>query len=165
MKKLLLFGAALTLVLGSCSTGGTGNFELFLTDAPIEGLESVFITFSQIELRQEGGDVYMELLTEPKEYDLLTLRDKEERVLRTDLPQGTYTAIRLTISAARIVINGRTWTIGIDPPKVVTVPVNFTVLEDGVIKCVLDFDAGASVSSMGMSYGLAPVITVKRIGY
>jgi hypothetical protein len=165
MRKSLALSVVLLFILGSCSTERSGNFELYLTDAPIEGLEHVFVTFSQIELREEGSDVFTSLLEEPKEYDLLTLRDREERVIRTDLPQGTYTAIRITISAARIVIDGRTWTITIDPPKIVTVPVEFTVLEDGVIKCVLDFDAAQSINPAGLGYDLAPVITVKRIGY
>ena len=167
MKKILILCAAiaLALVAGSCTTGGSGNFQLYMTDAPIAGLEHVYITFNQIEVRKDGEDVFTSILTEPKQVDLLLLRDKEEKILDIDLEPGTYSAIRLTVSAAQVVINGQTWTLTIDPPKVATVPVTFTVSADGTVKCVLDFDAAQSVTFSGGSYGLTPVIIVKSIGY
>jgi hypothetical protein len=165
-KPLLIFAViALALACGSCTSRSSGNFQLFMTDAPIVGLEHVYITFSQIEVRKDGEDVFTPILTEPKRIDLLELRNKEERVLDVNLDPGTYAAIRLTISAAQVVVNGQTWTLTIDPPKVVTVPVSFTVNEDGTVKCVLDFDAAQSVTEGGGTYGLMPVIVVKSIGY
>jgi hypothetical protein len=166
MKKILIvLCAALALAAGSCTSGGSGNFQLFMTDAPIVGLEHVYVTFNQIEVRKDGEDVFSSVLTEPKQVDLLLLRDKEEKILDIDLEPGTYAAIRLTVGAAQVVVNGQTWTLTIDPPKVVTVPVSFTVSADGTVKCVLDFDAAQSVTFGGSSYGLTPVIIVKSIGY
>jgi Domain of unknown function (DUF4382) len=167
MKKILTLCAVLALGLfaGSCTSGAAGNFQLYLTDAPVAGIEHVYITFSQIEVLKSGEDVYTAILTEPKEVDLLELLNREERIVNVDLEPGTYTAIRLTVSAARVVVNGQTWTLTIDPPKVVTIPVEFTVTEDGTVKCVLDFDAAQSVSENGGTYGLAPVIVLKSIGY
>jgi len=166
MKKILIvLCAALALAAGSCTSGRSGNFQLYMTDAPIVGLEHVYITFSQIEVRKDGEDVFTAILTEPKQVDLLLLRNKEEKILDIDLEPGTYAAIRLTVGAAQVVVNGQAWTLTIDPPKVVTVPVTFTVSEDGTVKCVLDFDAAQSVTFGGGSYGLTPVIVVKSIGY
>ena len=166
MKKILIvLCAAFALAAGSCTGGSSGNFQLYMTDAPIDGLEHVYITFSQIEVRKEGEDVFTPILTEPAQVDLLLLRDKEQKLIDVDLEPGTYSAIRLTISAAQIVVVGRTLTLTIDPPKVATVPVSFTVSEDGTVKCVLDFDAAQSVTFEGGSYGLIPVIVVKSIGY
>jgi hypothetical protein len=167
MKKTLyvLCAALIALTAGSCTSGNSGNFQLFMTDAPIVGLEHVYITFNKIEVRESGGDAFKSVLTEPKQVDLLLLRDKEEKILDIDLAPGTYAAIRLTVSAAQVVVNGQTWTLTIDPPKVITVPVTFTVSEDGTVKCVLDFDAAQSVTFGGGSYGLTPVIVVKSIGY
>lgn len=167
MKKLLILCAAagLALFAGSCNTGGTGNFQLYMTDAPIQGLEHVYITFSQIEVRKEGEEAFIELLEEPVQVDLLLLRDKEEKLLDVTLDPGTYNAVRLTISAASIVINGQTWTLTIDPPKVITVPVTFTVTENGTVKLVLDFDAEQSLTVEGAGFALNPVIVVKRIEY
>lgn len=165
-KTIVLFAAVgLALFAGSCTTGGSGNFQLYMTDAPIEGLEHVYITFSQIEVRKDGEDVFSAILTEPKQVDLLELRDKEEKILDVDLEPGTYSALRLTISAAQVVFNGQAWTLTIDPPKVVTIPVAFTIGEDGTVKCVLDFDAAQSITGGGGVFGLTPVIVVKRIGY
>jgi hypothetical protein len=167
MKKTLyvLCAALVALTVGSCTSGGAGNFQLFMTDAPIVGLEHVYITFNQIEVRKDSEDVFTSVLTEPKQVDLLVLRDKEEKILDIDLEPGTYAAIRLTVSAAQVVVDGQAWTLTIDPPKVVTVPVTFTVSEDGTVKCVLDFDAAQSVTFGGGNYGLTPVIVVKSIGY
>jgi hypothetical protein len=166
MKRILIvLCAAIVLAAGSCTSGSSGNFQLFMTDAPIVGLEHVYITFSQIEVRKDGEDVFTSVLTEPKQVDLLLLRDKEEKILDIDLEPGTYAAIRLTVSAAQVVVDGQAWTLTIDPPKVVTVPVTFTVSEDGTVKCVLDFDAARSVTFGGGAYGLTPVIIVKSIGY
>ena len=167
MKKILILCAAIALALaaGSCTSGRSGNFQLYMTDAPIEGLEHVYITFSQIEVHKDGEDVFTSILTVPKQVDLLELRDKEEKILDIDLEPGTYSAIRLTVSVAQVVINGQTLTLTIDPPKVATVPVTFTVSEDGTVECVLDFDAAQSVTFGGGNYGLTPVIVVKSIGY
>ena len=167
MKKFLIVmcAALVALTVGSCTSGGSGNFQLFMTDAPIVGLEHVYITFNQIEVRKDGEDVFTSVLTEPTQVDLLLLRDKEEKILDIDLEPGTYAAVRLTVGAAQVVVNGQAWTLTIDPPKVVTVPVTFTISEDGTVKCVLDFDAAQSVTFGGGSYGLTPVIIVKSIGY
>jgi hypothetical protein len=165
-KALTLFAvAAVALIAGSCNSGRAGNFALYMTDAPIVGLEHVYITFSQIEVRKDGEDVFLPILTESTEVDLLELRDREEKLVDVDLEPATYAAIRLTISAAQIVYEGQTYTLTIDPPKVVTVPVSFTVAEDGTVKCLLDFDAAQSVSENGGLFSLAPVIIVKSIGY
>ncbi len=167
MKKILILGAivALGLIAGSCNSGAPGNFQLYMTDAPIAGLEHVYITFGDIEVRKDGEEAFTPLLTEPVQVDLLELRDREEKLIDVDLEPGTYSAIRLTITAAQIVVNGRTYTLTIDPPRVVTVPVSFTVGEDGTVKCVLDFDAEQSVSENGGLFSLSPVIVVKSIGY
>jgi len=167
MKKILTLGAVIALgfIAGSCTSGNPGNFQLYMTDAPIVGLEHVYITFGEIEVRKDGEDVFQPILTESTQVDLLELRDREEKIVDVDLQAGTYAAIRLTISAAQIVYEGQTYTLTIDPPKIVTVPVSFTVGEDGTVKCVLDFDAAQSVSENGGVFGLAPVIIVKSIGY
>jgi len=165
-KALTLFAVvAVALIAGSCNSGSPGNFALYMTDAPIAGLENVYITFGQIEVSLSDSDVFEAILDAPTQVDLLELRDKEQKLLEVDLAPGTYDAVRLTISAAQIVYNGQTFTLNIDPPKVVTVTASFTVVEDGTVKCVLDFDAAQSVEESGGLFNLAPVIVLKSIGY
>lgn len=166
MKKTILVLTGILLIIQfGCSPKTSSNFELYMTDAPLEGLEHFYVTISQIYLRLEDGTWTDNLLTEPKTYDLLQLRDREEKVCQADLPPGTYTGIKLVITGAEIMVNGRSFQININPPLTITVPVNFTVLEDGTVKVTLDFDAAQSAVQEGSGYRLVPIVVVKRISY
>ncbi|MCX8159591.1 MAG: DUF4382 domain-containing protein [Candidatus Saccharicenans sp.] len=166
MKKagLLVAGIILLFQFG-CSPKSSSNFELYLTDAPLDGLEHFYITISQIYLKLEDGTWTDNLLTDPRTYDLLQLRNREEKVCQADLPPGTYTGIKLVITRAELVVNGRSFQVDINPPLTITIPVNFTVLEDGTVKVTLDFDAARSAVPEGGGYRLAPIIVVKKIIY
>lgn len=166
MKKTILVLTGILLIIQfGCSPKGYSNFELYLTDAPLEGLEHFYVTISQINLRLEDGTWTDNLLSEPKTYDLLLLRNREEKVCQADLPPGTYTGIKLVLTNAEIVVNGRSFQISINPPLIIIIPVNFTVLEDGTVKVTLDFDAAKSAVQEGSGYRLVPSIVVKRISY
>lgn len=166
MKKTILILTGILLIIQfGCSPKSSSNFELYLTDAPLEGLEHFYVTISQIYLRLEDGTWTDNLLNEPKTYDLLQLRNREEKVCQADLPPGTYTGIKLVITNAEIVVNGRSFQININPPLTITVPVNFTILEDGTVKVTLDFDAAQSAVQEGSGYRLVPSIVVKKISY
>jgi len=170
MRKFALAGILLVLVLalGSCSNSSRGgNFQLYLTDAPIAGLEKVNITISRIEVRKEGEESFSEIaLAAPVSVDLLQLRDKEYKLADVNIPEGSYAAIRLTITEVSVVWNGRTFTLNIDPAYEVTVPVAFDVLADGTIKIVLDFQADQSIRGDSiLGFSMIPVITVKSIGH
>ncbi|NPV84215.1 MAG: DUF4382 domain-containing protein, partial [Candidatus Aminicenantes bacterium] len=99
MKKTILVLTGILLIIQfGCSPKTSSNFELYMTDAPLEGLEHFYVTISQIYLRLEDGTWTDNLLTEPKTYDLLQLMDREEKVCQADLPPGTYTGIKLVIT-------------------------------------------------------------------
>lgn len=164
-RKALTLTGILLLIQFGCSPDRSSNFELYLTDAPLEGLEHFYVTINQIYLRMEDGTWTDNLLTGPRTYDLLLLRNREEKVCQADLPPGTYTGIKLVITNAEIVVNGRSFQININPPLTITIPVNFTVLEDGTVKVTLDFDAAQSAVPDGNGYRLVPSIVVKKISY
>ena len=161
---IVLLGIILLFQSG-CSPNKSSNFELYLTDSPLEGLEHFYITISQVYLRLEDGTWTDNLLAEPWTYDLLQLRDREEKLCQADLPPGTYTGIKLVIIKAELTVNGRSFQIDINPPLTITIPVNFTLLEDGTVKVILDFDAAQSAVPEGSGYRLVPSIVVKRISY
>jgi len=166
MKKWILLAFSVVLLFGGCSTKKTGNFQLYLTDHPIAGLEHVYVTISGIYLRKEGDEGWTDnILSEPVTYDLLALQGREDLIAEIDLPAGTYTGIKLAISGAEIVVDGQSYMITINPPYEVVIPVVFNVLDGGTTELVLDFDAARSVIGNGGQYSLLPVITVKRIGY
>ncbi len=165
MKKLALFAISAILFLGGCSTSDTtGNFQLYLTDQPIEGLEHVYVTISSIKVEKEN-DAVITLWEGTRTYDLLALRDIEELVIDVDLEVGTYTAVIVVLDEVSIVVYGDTYDLSINPGLEVRIPVSFTVMEDGSIEVVLDFDADSSLEGYGDQFVFIPVISVKRIGY
>lgn len=166
MKKIILCAVSLALILTGCSKEKAGNFELYLTDAPVQGLENVYVTISGIYIKK--GDEWSEniLNDPPLTLDLLTLRDREELISGIELEAGTYVALKVVVSAATVVYNGRTFTITINPPAEVIIPVTFTIRGDALTELVLDFDAEQSVRGGDQEqFYILPVIVVKRIGY
>lgn len=162
MKKLILFALSVALLLGGCTADKTGNFELYMTDQPIDGLEQVLITITAIKVQKDDGSITTVWEGE-RTFDLLLLRDVEERILDVELEQGTYTHVIIVISGAAIVVHGITYDISISPNLEVKIPVAFTVLNNHVTEVVLDFQADQSIEGFGDQYLLIPVIVVKRV--
>jgi hypothetical protein len=162
MKRLILFALSVALLLGGCTADKTGNFELYMTDQPIDGLEQVLITITAIKVQKDDGSITTVWEGE-RTFDLLLLRDIEERILDVELEQGIYTHVIIAISRAAVVINGRTFEISISSSLEVRIPVAFTVLNNRVTEVVLDFHADQSIEGFGDQFLLLPVITVKRI--
>ncbi|NIM58805.1 MAG: DUF4382 domain-containing protein [Candidatus Aminicenantes bacterium] len=162
MKKLTLSALSIILLLGGCTADKTGNFELYLTDQPIEGLEQVLITITAIKVQKDDESI-VTVWEGERTFDLLLLQDIEERILDVELEEGTYTHVIIVISEAAIVVHGITYDISISPGLEVRIPVAFTVLNNNVTEVVLDFQADQSIEGLGDQYVLIPVITVKRV--
>lgn len=164
MKKIFLFALSITLLLSGCSLDNnkTGNFELYMTDEPIDGLEQVLITICAVKVQKDDGSI-LTVWEGEKTFDLLELRDIEERILDVELEQGTYTHVIIAICGASVVVDGRTFEISLPQSIEVKVPVSFTVLNDRVTEVVLDFDADQSIAGYGDQFTLVPVITVDRV--
>jgi hypothetical protein len=162
MKKLILFALSFALLIGGCSVNPTGNFVLYMTDQPIDGLEQALVTITSIKIQKNNGSI--ETVWEgEKTFDLLLLRNKEELLLDVELEQGTYTHVIIAISAAAVVVHGRNYDITIPVGLEVKIPVTFTVLNNSVTVVVLDFHADQSIEGYNDQYLLFPVITVKRV--
>jgi len=168
MKKLILFALSITLLLSGCvSSDGTGNFQLYLTDQPIDNAEEILVTISEISVqREEEG--FSTVWSDEKTYDLLKLRNKEEKIIDITLEEGTYTQIRLVVTAGQIVIAGESHEMTV-PSSEVKIPFVFNIMEDGSTEIVLDFEAEDSIhvvnAGQSEKYILRPVIRVKSIIY
>jgi len=149
-------------LLGGCTADKTGNFELYLTDQPIDGLEQVLITITAIKVQKDDESI-VTVWEGERTFDLLLLQDIEERILDVELEQGAYTHVIIVISGAAIVVRGITYDVSISPSLEVRIPVAFTVINNHVTEVVLDFQADQSIEGLGDQYLLLPVITVKRI--
>ena len=163
-KAILALSLILLLVQFSCSPNRLANFELYMTDAPAHGLEHVYVTIDEIYLRSEDRQTWTDnVLTEPKTIDLLVLRAREEKLSALELPEGTYSGIKLVISRVEIVTVERTFTITMEPPITIVIPCHFTIIKDDTVKVTLDFDAERSCIWDGARYNFSPFIIVKNI--
>jgi len=168
MKKLILFALSITLLLSGCvSSDGTGNFQLYLIDQPIDNAEEILVTISEISVqREEEG--FSTVWSDEKTYDLLKLRNKEEKIIDITLEEGTYTQIRLVVTEGQIFIAGESHEMTV-PGSEVKIPFVFNIMEDGSTEIVLDFEAEDSIhvvnAGQSEKYILRPVIRVKSIIY
>jgi len=164
MKKVAFFALSVILLLGGCSTSEyEGNFQLFLTDQAIEGLEHVYVTISSIRVEKDDDSVTT-LWEGTETYDLLALQGVEELLVDIDLEAGTYSAIMVVINAVSIVVNARTFDLDINPGLEVRIPVSFTILDNDTTEVVLDFEVDSSLEGYGDQFIFIPVISIKRIG-
>lgn len=168
MKKLNLFVLFLVLFLSGCiSSNKTGNFQIYLTDQPIDSAEQISVTLSEISVQKEGA-AFFTVWSGEETYDLLKLRDKEEKIIDVSLDEGTYTQIRLVVTEGQIVIAGESNEMVV-PSSEVMIPLIFDINEGGATEIVLDFEAEHSIQvvSAGQSeqYILKPVVKVKSISY
>ena len=167
MRKLILFAFSIALLLSGCSSDGTGNFKLYLTDQPIDSAEEIWVTISEINV-QKAEEGFLTVWQGSKEYDLLALRDREALILDTALENGMYTQIRLVVSKGKILIDNGPYSMTVSSPEV-KMPLVFNVMEHGDIEIVLDFEADKSIhlveTGQSKQYILTPVIKVKSIIY
>jgi len=100
-----------------------GNLRLYMTDAPIDtdGIESVFITFTEIQYHSQGGEWRtFDEFDEPVKLDLLELTRGETELLGFfEMDPGVYTQIRFMLDAPDR---------GQGPPNT---PGSYLVFEDG----------------------------------
>jgi len=163
MKRFSLFALSAILLLGGCSTSeNTGNFQLYLTDQPIEGLEHVYVTISAIQVQKDDSSV-ISLWEGTQTYDLLALRDIEELAVDVDLEAGTYTHIIIVIDAVSVVVYSNTYDLSVNPGLEVRIPVSFTILNNDSTEVVLDFEVDNSLEGSRDQYIFIPVISVDSI--
>ncbi len=163
MKRFTLVALSAILLLGGCSTSeNSGNFKLYLTDQPIEGLEHVYVTISAIKVQKDDSSV-VTLWQGTETYDLLALREVEELVVDVELQAGTYTHVIIVIDAVSIVVYRNTYDLSINPGLEVRIPLSFTILDNDSTEVVLDFEVDSSLEGYGDQYIFIPVISVDSI--
>jgi len=168
MKKLILFAISLALLLSGCvSPDRTGNFQIYLKDQPIDNAEEILITISEISVQKED-EGFITLWSGEETYDLLKLRNQEERIIDVTLEAGTYTQIRLVVTAGQIVISSESHEMKV-PSSEVKIPLVFNIMADGETEILLDFEAEHSIhvvnAGQSEQYILKPVIRVESISY
>jgi hypothetical protein len=143
------------------SPSGNANLRLMLTDAPIDGLEKVNIYFSSVTVKPVGEpprELTLQLQENP--VDLLTLDDKVIGFAAGVVTPGDFEFIHINIdeSKSSIVVKGAQRPLQV-PSEEIKILGGFKVDENHVTTLTLDFDAQASIVTLGNGgFVLKPVI-------
>jgi len=190
LRSLRTLGPVVTAVVAlSCggdsgtAPDGGGTLVIQMHDAPFNDAQAVLVTFSDVSVRSDGGD--MEGLAfeggGSRTCDLKRLEDGHNEVLASGSPpEGRYTQIRLVIADATLFFEGdtplpacratrhnpggRDRAVNV-PSAVVTLDREFEVRENTRTTVTLDFDGEKSFLEGGAAglFNLNPVIRVVSV--
>lgn len=136
---------------------GTGKVSLNVTDAPIDGADSVIVQFSGVAFKREGEAAENTItLNAPRSIDLLDYQGGQVAVLVTEttLPAGRYEWVRLMVNAESSVrdsylvpLSGGECELRIPSGAESGLKLNrgFTLPADGSVALTVDFDLRQSV--------------------
>jgi Domain of unknown function (DUF4382) len=170
-RSMRLCAPGIVLALASCGgDGGSGQMQLAVADAPVDGAQSVVVKFTGVELVPGNGKAVDITFPAPKVIDLITQSGTATAVLfNQPIPAGSYGQIRLMVVAdgdpsnSYIVFSDGTMH-GLQVPsgsetglKLVS---GFTVPSTGVVDYTIDFDLRQAIICPG---GQAPACTLKPV--
>jgi Domain of unknown function (DUF4382) len=158
--KALVVTAAVAL-LAACGGGSdgdksqTGRLKLSITDAPMDDVQEVWVKFSAVEFKPEGGAPVLSALTPAQSLELLGLRDGRSAVLVNNLilPAGRYEWIRLVVDNvpnmrdSYVMANGAECELTVPSGAESGLKMNrgFTLPADGSVALTVDFDLRKSL--------------------
>lgn len=165
----LLFAMVLaTLTACGGSESGSGILSMDITDAkPLipDNPTELWVTIDEVLAHRSGGGwLSLPLLETPLEINLLAFYGgrKTELVPPLELESGLYTQIRLVVSRASMVVDGRSYPIDLDIPsgKLRTdKQFSFEVVDGKAAAITIHFDMSQSIVVTGSNeYKLKPVI-------
>lgn len=168
MKAIILL-AALSLLLVGCAEE-YGTLALSLTDAPLENVEALEVTITDIAVHTAGGQMAETNTTAPlagwnviseetQTFDLIEIKDTTVPLGTSDLPIGKYTQVRLTVESATATIDGEEYDVNV-PSGVIKLNHPFDILAGVTTSLTLDFDAEQSLTETGNGYNLKPTIKI-----
>lgn len=95
-----IYSLALVFLLAGCDSGTeTGSLTLAITDASVDGVQSVVVTFTAVTIKKSGANAETILLDQPRQVDLMSLSGiRSIDLLDQELVSaGHYQWIRLTL--------------------------------------------------------------------
>lgn len=164
-----IVGLALAGILTACGSGSptsptaNGNLRLMLTDAPIGDVEKVNIYFTGVTVKPVGqSPQQLALQLQNNPVDLLTLDDQVIGFATGVVTPGDFEFIHINVDASKsnIVQNGVQKPLRV-PSQEIKILGGFSVDANHVTSLTLDFDAKASLVSLGNGeWLLKPVVVV-----
>ncbi|MBT8433596.1 MAG: DUF4382 domain-containing protein [Gammaproteobacteria bacterium] len=154
-------------------SGGGPTFTLRVTDAPIDDVVSVVLSFTEVRLRNTNGNWTTHTFNTPKSIDMLQLQGTNTADLLVDklVDVGNYDEIRLLVDAAPmanyIQDSGGMQELMIPSGSSSGLKIkgNFSVLENRPASLVMDLDLRQSITVAGNSgnYILKPVVRLVNV--
>lgn len=179
VRGACLVAASSTLLVacggGSDDSGpGAGTLNINLTDAPVDGARHVYVTFSAIELKPEGGPPVTYDINPDQRIDVYALRNGGSAPLLQGqaIPAGRYEWMRLQVVAqqntnASVIelLDGRSFPLFIPSGEERGLQLirGFTVAQGGTTQFTIDFDLRRSIIAppgLAPNYLLKPVLRV-----
>ena len=168
-------------LLAACAGGGAGNssgsMTLSITDAPVDGVSSVVVTFTGVELKPSNGPSFSVDFSSPKSIDLLAMQGGKVTDLFTNqsVPAGHYDWLRLKVKAdsspsgtsydSYVMVTGSSSEYNLVVPSGAQTGLKlvrgFTVAQGSMTGFVIDFDLRKSLvapTGQGGSYYLRPAL-------
>lgn len=162
----------LSLVLQGCggSDSSTGTLNLSITDTPVDGLSSVTVAFTGVDLMGPGGETDHAFASE-KTIDLLKLQGNTSTSLLQGVTvnAGAYQWIRLDVDLAHsfvVTTGGQQFPLNVPSGSQTGLKLvsGFTVAQGGVSDFAIDFDLRQSMtqtgSGAGSTYTLKPALRI-----
>jgi hypothetical protein len=159
---LLLSGSGCdSLFNGDSDEAGTGTFTVLLTDAPFPAdlLKNAFIYVDSLDVQLKDAETdtssRITLSRTPATYDLMDLRNGITATLaELDIPEGTYSKIRLYADSAKVVlIDGTEFPLKVPGGASTGLKIFIKpdiIVEEGVpSEVLLDFDMSKSFVAKG----------------
>lgn len=171
-----ILGTGLVATLAACGGGGsgdggsfgtTGELNLAITDAPVDGASHVYVTITGIKLKRTGSDEekLIDVIGDEIPVDLLTLSNGTTRLLFSEkVTAGDYQWARFQVSEASIVWEGGgSEDLQLPTQDELKTSGNFTVPSNGVANYTVDWDLRKSIVEVGSSgnYKLKPVLHLR----
>lgn len=166
-------------LLAACAGGGasnsSGSMTLSITDAPVDGLKSVYVVFTGVELKPTDGAPFSVDFASPRSIDLLALQGGKVTDLFANqtVPAGHYDWVRLkvyvdqTANDASYVIDAQDQKYNLWIPSGAETGLKlvhgFTVAQGSMTNFLIDFNLRKSVvappgTGVGYDYLLKPAL-------
>lgn len=142
-----------------------GMMTFKITDSGAGPAIPLYVKYSQIALHRLGEGEKMgwiELLTNATSiYDLSTLKDTTETVLRSRMPVGKYDKLRLRVVEVTASINGTKINLSVSQPVLtMTLDLEIAFGEEKIL--LVDFKSNSTKASINKAYESSPVVTVLK---
>ena len=152
---------ASTPTAASPVTSEEGTLEIRVTDQPSDGVTSILVTVSNIEVNVSGDSEdagWRTVIAQPRRFDLVKLRGVEEILGKATLEPGRYEQLRLEVTEVVLTIRGNV-RIAKVPSKKLRLVGGFQLMAGATTVLTLDFDAEKSiVFRPGVGPQLKPVV-------